>query len=102
MKVEAIRQQAVDFLGFEGQVMYDEATGELVIKPAKYKLFEHLIDLPEERFVPEVGDRLYITDRGLVLVRDDAEIDLNCTARIAKWKKALYTNCKCASLIHLT
>jgi len=78
MRIQVIEQQIVDFLSFQGTVSYDETTGEIVIHPAKFKLFEHEIKwTEEERFMPQAEDRLYITDKGLVLVRDNVEIDFS-------------------------
>ena len=78
MKLQPIKQQPVDFLAYEGRISYDETTNEIVIHPAKFKLFEHEIEwTEEERFTPEEGDKLYITDEGLVLVKDNSEVDFS-------------------------
>ena len=75
MRIEPVRQQPVGFLGYEGQVEFDSSTGEIVIKPALFRLFEHEIELEEQRFLMNLGDCLYITDQGLVLVQGQSEPD---------------------------
>ena len=78
MRIEVITQKSVDFLQYSPKISYNSTTNEIIIHANKFKLFEHEIEWTEdERFIPEVGDKVYITEKGLVLVRDNAEFDMS-------------------------
>jgi len=78
MKIKKIIQQPVSFLEFNGQVSYDATTGEIIIHANKFKIFGHEVEWTEdEKFVPQEDDRVYITDQGLILVRDEVDVDFS-------------------------
>lgn len=59
---------------------YFDTTSEMLVITSSIFCFEDLtFDISEERFVPKLFDILYITDQGLVLVRDRKKIDFKKT-----------------------
>ena len=78
MRIEVIKQLPVSFLEYVPKISYDSTTNELILYANKFKLFEHEVEWTEdEKFIPEVGDKVYITEKGLLLVKDNAEFDIS-------------------------